>query len=50
MIGLFLLFIIVLALVYFRKRKWALLLGILNLILCLAMLMHHATSKLDIVL
>ena len=48
MIGLFFLFFVVQLLVLLKVPKAALVLGVLNLLLCVAMLIHHATSTLQI--
>jgi len=48
MAGLFLLYALVLGLISARKRKWAMMLIGLNILLCLAMFWHHATDTLQI--
>jgi hypothetical protein len=50
MSGLFLLFVVAIALIGFGFRKAALLLALINLLLCLAMFWHHITDVLQIAL
>ena len=48
MVGLFFMFLVVLLLVFLGKRNAALVLVVLNLLLCFGMLLHHATDTLQI--
>jgi len=48
MVGLFFLFIATQLLAFFGRRTYAIALGMITLFLCLGMLIHHATSPLNI--
>jgi hypothetical protein len=48
MAGLFFLYLIVALLIFFNKRKIAIILGLLTMLLCLLMFLHHLTIKLPI--
>jgi hypothetical protein len=50
MAALFLVFVIALITLFLGYRKAAIILTIVNLILCLAMFWHHVTDKLKILL
>jgi hypothetical protein len=50
MAGLFFIFVVNMLLVWRGLRKPAIILAIVNLLLCLAMLWHHVTTKIDIML
>ena len=48
MVGLFFLFLVVLASILLKKRNLAIVISILTIFLCLGMLIHHATDILNI--
>ncbi len=48
MAGLFLLFLIVVILTLMKKRDYAFSLAIITVFLCIGMLIHHATSVLQV--
>ena len=48
MIGIFFVFILVQGFIFFGKRNIALALSLINLIFMVAMLVHHATTALQI--
>lgn len=48
MAGLFFIYLLSLFLIFIGKRKMTFALVIVNLLLCLLMLLHHATDKLNI--
>lgn len=48
MAGLFLVFVIVLVLIWLDMRKTAIILTIINILLCLELFRHHVTTILNI--
>lgn len=50
MAGLFLIFVIIVILIWFDLRKTAIVLTIINILLCLEIFRHHATTILNILL
>lgn len=48
MVGLFLLFLVIQMIVFFKKRELSILLFLLNLVLMIAMFMYHVTENIPI--
>ncbi len=48
MVGLFFLFLVTQLFAFFGRRTYAITLGLITILLCIAMFIHHATSTLNI--